>query len=112
MYSVLCEHALVRTKPFGSAKISEWVDVWGPPERYDDVKDTEEENLLHGLSKAIGNIAHTCSDFGSYVAQLQRGGCDTGRCDDLDIGPTMDEARKDYRATLCARIRPLTTSVL
>jgi len=52
------------------------------------------------FSRMVRRIGHTCSDFGHYFMNIQSSnckGCPDCRCDD---GPSIEEAKKDYRANL------------
>ncbi len=52
--------------------------------------------MIHQFSNALGRIAHACSGFGRYFANVQSGNCHDCpdcRCED---GPTVGEARRDY----------------
>ncbi len=56
--------------------------------------------MTRKFASALGRIAHACSDFGHYFANVQSGNCHDCpdcRCED---GPTLREAQKDYREML------------
>ena len=52
---------------------------------------------------ALGGIAHMCSEFGGYFMSFQRKCLKTGRGADCEGQPTMNDARKDYRAMVRSR---------
>ena len=56
--------------------------------------------MRNGLFATLGWIAHTCSDFGEYFMSFQRKCLKSGRAADCEGKPTLDDARKDYQATI------------
>ena len=53
--------------------------------------------------RTLGRFGHTCSEFGSYFMNTQRGCFKSGRGNDCEGNPTVEEARKDFRATMRSR---------
>jgi len=50
------------------------------------------------ISRILHRLGRSCSGFGNYFANIQSGNCHDCpdcRCED---GPSVEEARKDYRA--------------
>ncbi len=45
----------------------------------------------------FGRLIHTCTEFASYTMNLQRSRCKVDP--DCRGGPTVDDARRDYRAS-------------
>ncbi len=56
--------------------------------------------MIRRIFSTLGSLAHTCSGFARYFANVQSGychDCPDCRCED---GPTLEEARKHYREML------------
>ena len=59
--------------------------------------------MVGNFFRTLGRIGHTCSEFGSYFMNTQGGCCKSGRGNDCEGNPTVEEARKDFRATMRSR---------
>lgn len=64
--------------------------------------------MPHGFSRSLNSLIHVCTDFGMYLTTLQRQCSTADGVADCQGGPTVDEARKDYRWM----VRPLPTSLI
>ena len=53
--------------------------------------------MTNRFSTTAHSIIHTCSDFGAYFLHLKRACHESGSSSDCEGGPTIDEARSDYR---------------
>ena len=54
--------------------------------------------VRNAFSRILHQVAHSCSGFGLYFANVQSGncrGCPDCRCGE---GPSVEEARKEYLA--------------
>ncbi len=51
----------------------------------------------------LGRIAHTCSEFGSYFANIQGDCAKSGKTNDCEGNPTPEDARKDFQNMLRTR---------
>ena len=55
---------------------------------------------MHAVSRIVRRISHSCTGFGHYFMNVQRSncrGCPDCHCEE---GPSLEEAQKDYRASL------------
>ena len=59
--------------------------------------------MLHGFRRSFGTIAHACSDFGHYFMKLQHPCFESGKGNDCEGAPGIQEAQRDYRAMMRAR---------
>ena len=58
--------------------------------------------MMHRFTSPLPVLAHTCSDFGSYMMKLQSRSLKRDSNGDCEGGPTVDEARLDYRRMIDA----------
>lgn len=58
--------------------------------------------MTRRLSGALRSLIHTCSAFGSYMVHLQSNCLKRKANGDCEGGPTVDEARRDYKRNLNA----------
>ena len=53
--------------------------------------------MIDRFSRTLGSLGRACSHFGSYLVTFHRRCFKSGRREDCEGLPTVDEARKDYR---------------
>ena len=59
--------------------------------------------MIRRVFSALGPIVHTCSEFGHYFMSFQDKCFKPGRRTDCEGNPTLEDARKDFRAMLRVR---------
>ncbi len=64
--------------------------------------------MTHQFSRSLNWLIDSCTDFGMYLATMQRQCSVRNRVGGCEGGPTVDEAREDYRRM----IRPSFTSLI
>ena len=62
--------------------------------------------MVSRFHSALGIIAHRCSAFANYFIGLQSRCFKSGRSEDCEGNPTLDEARSDFREMMRLRHRP------
>ena len=59
--------------------------------------------MIHNFFSALGRIGHTCSEFGNYFMSFQRRCFESGRSNDCEGNPTLEDAQKDFREMMRPR---------
>ena len=56
--------------------------------------------MTRRFSGVLHSLVHNCSAFGSYMIHLQRRCLNRKANGDCEGGPTVDEAKRDYKRNL------------
>ena len=56
--------------------------------------------MIHKFTSPLRSLAHLCSDFGSYMVNLQRRCLKRGANGGCEGGPSADDAQRGYRTML------------